>query len=275
VQGPDFRQPPVEEVALSMQFAAIDALTTAHVARYWESVRRKFPRWMEARPIETAVELFGASRVGVPRFDFAFESGVIPHRALFEDEPGTELVQVQRDRFVRNWRRLGDSIEYPRYATLRERFREDLNGFVAFLEAQGLEAPIANQCEVTYVNHLPVGAGWDRYGQVDRVFRNLANEASDDALGEPETVEATLRYVFPWPGSPEPAGRLHVQIRPAQRFADGAPILAATLTARGRPRGTDTDSVIGWLDVGHDFLVRSFAAMTTRQMHEIWGRRDE
>lgn len=87
------------EVAVSVQFAPLQAMTTAHVAHYWESIRDRFPGWTEARPIDQVVEMFGAPRFELTRFAFNIE-GVVPHRGLFQDAAGAELVQVQRDRFL-------------------------------------------------------------------------------------------------------------------------------------------------------------------------------
>jgi uncharacterized protein (TIGR04255 family) len=274
VKGPDFERPPVEEVALSVQFAPLRGLTTAHVARYWESVRDRFPSWKEARPIDAAVEVFGAPLVGMPKFEFRVEGGPIPNRALFEAASGSELVQVQRDRFVRNWRRREGSNEYPRFPTLRNAFRDDLDGFRAFISGAALPSIEADQCEITYVNHLPAGEGWAKHGDVGAVIGPLSGPPSDANLPEPETVEATFRYRFPWPDKQEPAGRLHVQVTPVHRISDGVPMLKVVLTARGRPRGPETADVLAWFDVGHDFLVTAFASLTTPTMHHLWGRRD-
>ncbi len=274
MKGPDFERPPVEEVALSVQFAPLRGLTTAHVARYWESVRDRFPSWKEAPPIEAAVELFGAPLVGMPKFEFRVEGGLIPNRALFEAASGGELVQVQRDRFVRNWRRREGTTEYPRFPALRKSFRDDLDGFRAFLTGAGLSSVEGNQCEITYVNHLPAGEGWAKHGDVGAVIGPLSGPTSDSGLPVPETVEATFRYRFQWPGEDEPAGRLHVQVAPVHRIQDGLPMLKVVLTARGRPRSPDTDQVLAWFDVAHDFLVSAFASLTTPTMHKHWGRRD-
>lgn len=275
LQGPDFARPPVQEVALSVQFAPLQSMTTAHVARYWDSVRDRFPEWREAPLIDQVVELFGVPRIGMPRVAINVETGVIPHRALFQDAAGTQLVQVQRDRFVRNWRRLGeDTTEYPRYPTLRERFRADLEAYLRFVEGERIGKIDANQCEVTYVNHLVQGQGWTRHGEVHGVLGLLERKPSDDFLPEPESVEAAFRFVFPWPGEKEPAGRLHARLSPVHRTADGTPAIALTLTARGRPRGSDAAAALSWMDVGHDFLVSAFASMTTPAMHRIWGRSD-
>ncbi len=271
--SPEFARPPVEEVALSVQFAPLAAMTTAKVARYWEGVRARFPTWNEAPPVDAAMEIFGAPSPALSRFAFSLQGGVVPHRALFVDALGSELVQVQRDRFVRNWRRAPGASDYPRYGVLRDRFTSDLTAFQAFLAHEGVGVPEVNQCEVTYVNHIPA-EGWQRHGQLARVLNTISKDVSDQFLPEPETAEATFRYVFNWPGTKEAAGRLHVVAKPVHRLADGSPLFAITLTARGRPRGSDVDEVLAWMDVAHDFLVRGFASMTTAEMHETWGRLD-
>ncbi|MEQ1570314.1 MAG: TIGR04255 family protein [Myxococcota bacterium] len=268
-ESPHFTRPPVEEVAMSVQFTPLTALTTAQVARYWEGVRERFPRWNEAPPIDAVVEMFGAPKLDMPRFILTVEGGVLPHRALFENELGTELVQVQRDRFVRNWRRHGNPIEYPRYKALRERFKADLDGFIVYASEGGLGVPAPNQCEITYVNHIPAGEGWQSHSDLHRVFRPLRESAP-----RPENIDMTLNYVFPWPGEELPAGRLHVQITSVHRVSDGVPLIAATLVARGRPRSQNSAGVLQWLDVGHAFLVDTFASLTTIDMHKLWGRQD-
>jgi len=274
VQGPDFERPPIEEVALSVQFAPLRGLTTAHLARYWESVRDQFPSWREAAPIPAAVELFGAPLMATPKFELRVEGGVVPNRALFEGASGGEWVQVQRDRFARNWRRREGSHEYPRFPALRARFGDDLRAFRDFVTTSGLPDLEINQCEITYVNLLTAGEGWSQHGDVGAVISPLSGATSDGRLPLPESVDATFRYLFVWPGEAEPAGRLHVHVTPVHRIVDGEPMLKVVLTARGRPRGTDVAQASSWLEVGHDFLVRAFTSLTTPTMHQRWGRRD-
>ena len=46
-------------------------------------------------------------------------------RFWFVNESGNELVQVQRDRFIRNWRKTEGQPGYPSYDNLREAFADD------------------------------------------------------------------------------------------------------------------------------------------------------
>ena len=52
-------------------------------------------------------------------------------------------------------------------------------------------------------------------------------------------------------------------------------MLLMKLKARGRPDGDGFDGVLRFLNVGREWVVRAFAAVTTPQMHKMWGRRDD
>jgi hypothetical protein len=61
-------------------------------------------------------------------------------------------------------------------------------------------------------------------------------------------------------------------LKPAIRNEDGVEILQLTLTARGKPDGSDLESVLNWLDVGRQWVVRGFTDFTSEQMHTLWER---
>ena len=84
---------------------------------------------------------------------------------------GTEMIQIQNDRFIKNWRKCGENEEYPRYAkTVKPAFERDFREFLAFLADENLGAVKVNQCEVTYVNHIVAGDGWSNWDEFDKVF---------------------------------------------------------------------------------------------------------
>ena len=73
----------------------------------------------------------------------------------------------------------------------------------------------------------------------------------------------------------KPIGRLHVALESGYRNSDEEPIFILNLTARGAPRGDGIDGVLGFLDVGREWVVRGFASVTTPTMHKEWGRKDD
>lgn len=72
--------------------------------------------------------------------------------------------------------------------------------------------------------------------------------------------------VLTWDG--EFAGRLRVQAEPAQAGDEG-PILRLRLLSRRFVQGRELGSVLAQY---HPDIVEGFTAVTTKQMHEIWGR---
>jgi uncharacterized protein (TIGR04255 family) len=183
------------------------------------------------------------------------------------------LIQVQQDRFVHNWRKIGKGEEYPRYERIREMFKAELGTFYQFLADEQLGDLIPNQCEVTYVNQIVSGRGWERYGQLGEMVTLWTNHYSDTFLPEPEEVHLAVRYLIP-DSVGNPMGRLLINVEPARRVADSTPMLVLQLTARGKPDDGGIDDVLKFFDVGREWIVRGFASMTSPQAHKIWGRRD-
>jgi uncharacterized protein (TIGR04255 family) len=270
---PDFENPPLSEVALSVQFEPLERLRTPQVGLLWAEIRDRFPKIEEHAPIEPVMERFGIPRGGMPEVRLQMLESPPAPRVWFLNEAGTELIQVQPDRFIHNWRKVGDGDKYPRYEHVRDTFRSELEAFQAILSREQIGQIVPNQCEVTYVNNIVSGAGWESHGQLGNVLTVFRAGYSDDKLAEPEDARLALRYVMRRDQG-EPIGRLHVSAQPVFRRTDNVPMIALTLTARARPAGEQLDDVIRCLDTGRDAIVRAFASVTTPEMHKIWGRKD-
>ncbi len=270
---PQFERPPLIEVALSAQFEPLESLSVPQLGLLWQRFCGRFPQVEHRPPLVAVIERTGTRAASAPP-PVEFVSAPPVPRLWFLDDTRGELLQVQQDRFVRNWRKRGESDRYPRYEEhVRPRFAEDLATFVDFITENGLGTFAPNQCEVTYVNHIVAGETWRRHSEVDRVFAGLTPRgASTEALAL-EDERFALRYVLR-DDSGDFLGRLHVAVEPAFRQEDDRPMLLATLTARGRPLGAGLEGVLGFLDLGRARIVRTFAALTTPEMHREWGRTD-
>lgn len=266
---PDFDDPPVVETVLSVQFEPLASIRTAHLGILWEEFRAEFPNTEERPPLDPVLEQFPESavaRIGL-RFQ-AFENPPVP-RIWFTNDRGSEMIQVQNDRFTKNWRKDGEGILYPHYdETIRPNFDRDYRVFLAFLEKNQLGTPHVNQCEVTYVNHILVGQGWQRYGDLEKIFTFWR---SPDAVppGPAEDLRMHARFVIPGTDG-KPVGRLHVDVQPAVRTSDSRPMYVLHLTARGQV-GTGVD----FLDLGREWIVTTFKSLTTGSMHKIWRIKDD
>lgn len=270
---PDFTDPPVAEVALSVQFDSLNALRTLQLGLLWQEFRERFPDTEEHPPLEPVVERFGVRPTRVSAIHVEMMRLPPTPRCWFLNKEGTELIQIQQDRFVRNWRKVGDGDRYPRYEKhLRPGFETELRRFQAFLEREQLGDLRPNQCEVTYVNHITSAGLWKSHADLGEIVTVFRKSFSDEFLIDPEDAALRLRFLIPGE-SGVPVGRLHVAIDPAFRSSDNQPLFIMNITARGAPCGDGIDGVLRFLDLGREWVVRGFASTTTPEMHRLWGRR--
>ncbi len=263
---PDFSDPPVVETVLSVQFDPLPSIRTAHFGIYWSEVRDRFPLTEEHGELSPQLELSPDHHqppVGI-QFE-AFEAPPTP-RFWFSNERGTELVQVQRDRFITNWRKAGEGVVYPRYEQVRAGFDKDFSDFTKFVSLNELGKMRVNQCEVTYINHIVAGSGWETHSEVEKVL-SVWKQSLSPYPGIAQDLTFRARYPI-FDERSLFVGRLHVNFQPVTRLTDGVPMFLFELTARGQV-GEGTD----FFNLGRKWIVRSFAELTTPRMHEIWGRR--
>jgi uncharacterized protein (TIGR04255 family) len=271
---PSFDNPPVVEVALSVQFEPLTTLKAAHLGRLWDVFREQgFVRTEDHLNLEAVSEGFDprlyARDVGI-KFR-SIDAPAVP-RVWFLNEPGTELIQVQQNRFIHNWRKAGNDIEYVRYPRIRQQFEDCFNQFQAFVKAEALGPIVPNQCEITYTNHLISGGGWDTQGHLEQVFAFWQN-AELGFLPTPENASVAISYLIP-DQQGRPIGRLHVDVQPAFRSSDLHPMLILNLTARGAPLHPSDSGVMAFLDLGREWIVRGFTSITVKDMHRVWRRTD-
>jgi len=267
---PDFERPPVVEVALSVQFKDLPGLTPLQIGVLWQDCyRADFPKTQEHKALDEQEESFDLEGGRNP--GLRIRLGVPPTRFWFLNESESDLVQIQRNRFTRNWKR-GDKVtEYPRYSTLRARFVQDFEKFLDFVSRENMGQVTPTQCEVTYVNEIESGPGSVGHGELARILRFLV-QGGGGFLPAPENEDIGLRFLIRGEDG-KPTGRLHVQARACHRVADSRPVHVLELTARGRPQSEGKEEVLRFLDLGREWIVRGFTDSTTTEMHRMWGRK--
>ena len=271
---PEFKNPPVVEVALSVQFEPIEALGGPQLGLLWSEYRERFGKTEEHPPLPPAIESFGVPTSLPERVRFEVRDAMPSPRFWFVNESGTKLIQVQQDRFIQNWRKLKEEDEYPRYAKLRESFRVELDTFQEFLSREKLGEFKTNLWDVTYVNQIAAGQGWEHHGQLANVFTVFGTNYSDDFLSEPEEARLAANYRIRGVDG-GPLGRLRITVEPAYHRSDRVPMFVMKNIARGRLEGSDMEEVLRGLDIGHEWIVRGFASITTPEMHRVWRRTDD
>ncbi len=266
---PAFRKPPVVEVAVGVQFEPLERLGVAQLGLLWSRYRNRYPITEHHPPIAPVNEVIEEVVLAQP--EIRFEPKFPVPRCWFLTTTKTQLIQVQQDRFLVNWRRLETGEEYPSYRKIRAVFESGLDEFRDFLSKEDLGDITPNNCEVTYVNHLPKGEGWDKPGELHKILALWSGRHSDSFLSEPEDVDVGIRYVMRDRTTEKPIGRLHAKLNSAIRRADSKRVLVLNITARVRTQAVDSD-VLQCLDHCHEWAVKGFASITSDAMHQRWER---
>lgn len=271
---PNFKSPPIAEVAFSIQFEELPRLRSPQVGLYWGQIREKFPRASEQPLVGPVFERFDEPSRRAQRQLVVRLREPSPLRSFLLNESGSELLQIQVNRFGFNWREMNqEKRHYPRYPSLLRRFEEELSGFEAFIAEEELGSLIFTQCELTYVNIIDSDNG---SRLLSDVLTCLADQGSDDFMPPQEEARLRVSYQINVEDNEErnraPVGRLHVTAEPRVSLSTGALVYRLELTARGLPITPDKEGVLEFLDLGREWIVRGFASITTPEMHEIWRR---
>jgi uncharacterized protein (TIGR04255 family) len=211
--------------------------------------------------------------VNVLQFEVSNQSGA---RVWFVNESGNELVQVQNDRFIRNWRAMPKAaVPYPRWEEhVLPRFLSEFEVFRKALAEEGLGSPAINQLEVTYINHIWLNDVWKTHGDLNRIVRWWQPQPLSGLPVEAINLQSIHRIVNK---SDEFLGRLHVTLQsgfapPETPGTDDRGVFVLNLTARGKPDGDGDTGMRAFLEIGHAAIVSTFEKMTTEEAHNIWKK---
>ncbi len=142
------------------------------------------------------------------------------------------------------------------------------NEFRYFLREEGIPTPIADQLELTYVNHIPFGKPMSSLADIGDVFPDIKWRSSRSFLPSPTGLRWSLNFELP-----NKTGKLHVDVKTATRAADNVPLLVCELTTRGAPADSDDDTLVDWFGQGREWIVKGFADLTGQTVQkDVWRR---
>lgn len=267
---PAFERPPVTEALLSIQFAPLTALQSAHMGLLWNDIRGEYPRISEQPPLSSVFETFGGPPPQAQQFRIeTFLSPPMP-RFWFEAVEGEHLLQVQQDRIIHNWRKRDESQNYPRYDEVRRRLETEIGWVSSFLQREQLGIFVPNQCEVTYTNVISTPDDINPHQHLEQVTTLWTAWHGGPGLGQLENATVQARFVLR--AGDELVGRIYANLAPTFLLSDLRPVLHLEITARGRPVAGTIAAAFEFLDMAHEAAVRTFDAVTTPMMHKIWGK---
>lgn len=257
---PDFDNPPINEVVLGVQFTPPAGYQQIRAGEVWSLFKDNYPRVEEQSPLPPQFETFGIPQQS--RINFGLVSGGQHDRFWFLSESGEQLLQFQLDRFLHNWRKVGDETNpYPHFESMIGSFEKELRKFEAYVSKLQSQKLNCTQAEVSYINHIAQSAS----DKVSDWFRTI-NDIDLNA----ENMSVTYNRIA-LDDSGRPWGRLYSEMNPAIK-RDGTRILSLNLTVRGAPASPDISASLEFMKKGRELIVNEFARITTESAHKYWKR---
>jgi uncharacterized protein (TIGR04255 family) len=261
---PDFRSPPLNEVVIGLQFSVPQGYSQIHAGEVRALFKNDYPGIQEQPALQPTFETFAGGFQHVFRPPINFFNGCSHDRFWFLSKDESELIQFQQDRLLHNWRKIGDKEnDYPRFECMISKFATELDKFEEYLAKLASQKLTINQCEISYINHIP--------------FNRIAGERFSDWLrftsfpeDDPDDLNMAFRKVMRSEDG-SPLGRFYGECNTGL-LPDGKEIIILTLTVKGAPQGTDISSGIDFLRLGRDEIVTQFANLTTEDAHGKWER---
>lgn len=224
-----------------------------HIGLLWSKFRDEYPQTQHAPAIPAVTTLLVDETTGVP----------LP-RVWFISKTESELIQFQLDRFYYNWRHRGE--EYPRYASIVEKFEKAKKQLDDFAEEVKLGPIRTIECELAYINHIPKEGTWDNADALSKILVDFIwQNQKHSFLPVPANLAWQLGFSLP-----DDRGSLSVKLNEVKRKGSDAPLLRLELIAKSSGKETNLRD---WFDLAHEWIVRGFTDLTTDKAQDmIWKR---
>ncbi len=265
-----FKNPPVIETVLGVQFDPINGLTNAHLGAFWHALGEEWARVDDAPKLDPVYESFGGEQSWAGLGNMLQPANDPASRLQIRHSDDNGLIQVQNGRLLYNWLGEGGN-DYPRYKNVRPQFDRVWGTFTRFLDEHKLDTPRPNQWEATYVNHIEQGTVWEEPLDWVKILPGLGGPVAKPRTVELESISSEWHFEI----APK-RGRLHVRLSNGHRTVpDACELLRLDLTARG-PVGTGNHglNVDEGLNLAHEVIVQTFVDITSAEAQTYWDTND-
>lgn len=243
-----FQKPPLNEVALGYSFLPRPDLLIPHIGAFWTKLQDSYPKCQHNVPIVDNPTTF--TELPLPR-------------VWLLTEDGTRLVQIQQDRLIFNWRDNGTGCEYVRFPNIKAEFDRVSTLFKAFVQEVTGQPIIPTILNLTYVNIINQGQGWNSLDEIGVVFPALSHDVRLKSMKSATLAEWRVNYELP-----NDQGKLTARVQTAKQVKDSAPLFRFELAATSNSLGEhETDHEV-WIESAHQAIVNTFKDLTSAEMHE-------
>lgn len=251
-----YQNPPINEIVCGIRFDSIKQLQSGHFGILWQKFRSDFPRTEDQNLVGPVSE----EDLGSP------DKPLLP-RVWFIHKNENELIQVQRNCFLHNWRKRRPDDEYPGYEKVVANFERYLFCFEEFLAEENLGNLVPRSYELTYIDLIPKEQGWENPKDLVKIFPNLLSGTRQSILLD-SVIGINWQTIF---GLPNNLGQLMVSIRNAQQAPDDQQIIYIEFRALSsgsyRP-------IRGWFNTAHNAITHLLSNLVSDEIQEkFWGRK--
>lgn len=264
-----FKNPPVRELILGIQFNPLPDRFSANVIPNWwaASLKGDFPEPLIRDRLTPRLEL--------P------ESLSTHHLTQFLGEPfnsprywyasvnGERLVQAQQDMFFLNWRKTSEGENYPSFGAHFEQFKQIWKSFtLAWEEPRDLfHLPHieVNQCEVTYVDLVLFPKG-------EVKIANVLNGFGSGMNVKWQQVNMHFKKEIKIDVSPFATLAFKIDFTTIEDFESGEmlPALQIISTVRGAPGATDPEGALEFFRPAKEIISETFFSIISDEVQSLW-----
>ncbi len=252
---PKYKNPPINEVFLGVSFEPLHKMKVPHIGAFWGIVEKDFPK-CEHAPIVGDLAQIIEPETGVP----------IPRVWLINKEED-QLIQIQKNRFLFNWRKREK--QYPSFSHMLEMFFKKLDMFSEFISVFDLGSIAPTGLELSYINHIPKGQGWKGIESTGDLIPDVAWGRNEERfLHGPESIN--WQAIFSLPVG---VGKLSAQVKTATQRIDGHPLIILEIAARGLGDNRAEADIREWFCMAHKQIIFAFEDLTSPEIQKtVWGK---
>lgn len=256
-----YKQPPIDEVLCDVRLAPLDAWRVIHIGAFWATMREHFPKCEHAPPLD----------IGSPENTDAATQGLPLPRAWLISLDDAQVLQLQRNRFIFNWRRRAEGQPYIGFEAFQRHLLDYLFRYRDFLLSLGIGPVVPVRFELAYIDVFPKGMGWDAsVTDVDRILPVLTGLSGLNLRERISGVELALSMDIQ-----ELGGTITVKMNPAVRSTTNEPAYRLEIRAHGMLGNPALDALEAWTNLAHDHITNVFNDITSEYARkELWQSLD-
>ena len=248
-----FENPPVNEVVVSTYFdPPLSDFRNEHIGLFWGIIKDEFPNVRQQIPVGFAPEVVD-NEFPMPRYWF-----------ISENE--TNLIQVQQNAFMFNWRHRDE--EYPRFHRyIKPTFDRYYGNFNEFVRTQISDADLTvGRCELVYINTVEALEFWRGPQNTTNVIPSFS--ILDLGISNAEVQGFNCNFIY----MVHTDMQINVGIRAVTKVQErGAPVLIFEIRAIGNFGRVAQPATDEWFERAHGAIKNCFLGMTSSEIqNRFW-----